>query len=67
MRIDIDIEDQLLEEALSFSNVKTKQELIDDALREYIRLRKRKDMAELAGLISFDDDFDHKQMREIRG
>ena len=66
MRTNIDIDDSLLEEAFSVSSVKTKKGLIHEALREYIKLKKRKDLAELAGLIEFHQGYDHKKCRETR-
>ena len=67
MRTNIVIDDNLLEEAFSVSQTKTKKDLIHEALRELIRLRKRKDLTELAGAIEFYDGFDHKKLRELRG
>ncbi len=55
-----------LEEAFAVSHLRTKKDLIHDALKEYVRLKKRKDLTELAGFIEFDSNFDHKKMREIR-
>ncbi|MCP4755047.1 MAG: type II toxin-antitoxin system VapB family antitoxin [Proteobacteria bacterium] len=66
MRTNIDIDDNLLEEALSVSKVRTKKDLIHEALKTYVRLKKRKDMTELAGIIDFEKGFDHKKMRETR-
>ncbi len=65
MRTNVDINDELLDEAFSVSNLRSKKDLIHDALREYIRLKKRKDLTELAGTISFFDGFDHKEMRKF--
>ncbi len=65
MRTNIDINDELLEEAFSVSNLRSKKDLIHDALREYIKLKKRKDLTELAGTINFFDGFDHKEMRKF--
>jgi Arc/MetJ family transcription regulator len=48
VRTNIVIDDQLLEEAFSVSQGKTKKEIIHEALKEMIRLRKRKDLTELA-------------------
>ena len=53
MRTNIVIDDQLLEEAFSVSRSKTKKEIIHEALRELIRLKKRKDLTDLAGRIFF--------------
>ncbi|MCD6186245.1 MAG: type II toxin-antitoxin system VapB family antitoxin [Deltaproteobacteria bacterium] len=66
MRTNIDIDNGLLEEAFSVSQVRTKKDLIHEALREYIRLNKRKDLAELAGSIEFYEGYDHKKLRETR-
>jgi Arc/MetJ family transcription regulator len=67
MRTNINIDDDLLKQAFSLSNVRTKRELIHEALREFIRLKGRKDLTELAGFIEFDKNFDHKNLRKTRG
>jgi Arc/MetJ family transcription regulator len=67
MRTNINIDDALLEEAFTFSNARTKKDLIHEALREFIRLKKRKDLTELAGRIRFRKNYDHKKMRALRG
>ena len=66
MRTNIDINEELLEEAFSVSHVRSKKDLIHDALREYIRLKKRKDLTELAGTIEFHEGYDHKELRKTR-
>ena len=66
MRTNIDIDDELLEEAFAVSRVKSKKDLIHDALREYVRLKKRKDLTELAGMIDFYEGYDHKELRKTR-
>ena len=67
MRTNIVIDDELLKEAFSVSNAKTKKDLIHEALRELIRLKKRKDLTELAGSIKFYKNFNHKNLRKLRG
>ncbi len=64
MRTNIDINDELLEEAFSVSQVRSKKDLIHDALREYVRLKKRKDLTELAGTIEFYEGYNHKELRK---
>jgi Arc/MetJ family transcription regulator len=66
MRTNVVIDDVLMEEAFSVSQSKTKKEIIHEALKELIRLKKRKDLADLAGRISFYTGFDHKALRKIR-
>ena len=53
MRTNIVIDDELSNEAFAVSNVKTKKDLIHEALKEFIHLKKRKDLTELAGAIKF--------------
>ena len=65
MRTNIVIDENLLEEAFSVSEAKTKKDLVHEALGELIRLRKRKDLTELAGTIEFYEDFDHKKLRKL--
>jgi Arc/MetJ family transcription regulator len=67
MRTNIVIDDKLLEEAFSVSRMKTKKALVEEALRELIRLKKRRDLTELAGSIEFYKNYDHKKLRRIRG
>lgn len=66
MTTNIDINEELLDEAFSVSQARSKKDLIHEALREYIRLRKRKDLTELAGTIEFQSEFNHKKMRQTR-
>lgn len=66
MRTNIDINDELLEEAFSVSKARSKKDLIHNALREYIRLRKRKNLTELAGTIEFNEGYNHKKLRKTR-
>jgi len=65
VRTNIVIDDELITEAFSVSRAKTKKDLIHEALKELIRLKKRKDLTELSGRISFYPGFDHKELRKI--
>ncbi|MBW2663255.1 MAG: type II toxin-antitoxin system VapB family antitoxin [Deltaproteobacteria bacterium] len=49
----------------SVSRAGTKKHLIHEALKELIRLRKRKDLTELAGSIKFHKGFDHKKFYRL--
>ena len=66
MRTNIVLDDELVTEALSLTGAKNKSELIRLAIVELIRVRKRKNLFDLAGQIEFYDDFDHKKARELR-
>ncbi len=67
MRTNIVLDEKLVQEAFAVSEHRTKKDLIHEALRVFIRLKKRKDLSELAGKIAFSDDFDHKTLRKLRG
>ena len=67
MRTNIVIDDDLLNEAFSLSNARTKKDLIHEALQLFVTMKKRKDLTELAGSISFYDGYDHKELRRTRG
>lgn len=64
MRTNIDLDENLVNEAFKYAGVKTKKELVNIALQEFIEMHKRKDLAEIKGEISFFEDYDYKKMRE---
>jgi Arc/MetJ family transcription regulator len=66
MRTNIVLDETLIKEATTLTGVRTKRELIDLVLRELIRSRRKKNLFDLAGKIQFADDYDHKQLRELR-
>jgi Arc/MetJ family transcription regulator len=66
MRTNIVIDDNLLADAFSVSGAKTKKELIHEALRQYVQLKRRKDLTALAGKVEFLTDYDHKKLRKLR-
>lgn len=64
MRTNIVLDDELVREAQALSQIKTKRELIDTALREFVAHRKRLDLRDLKGSYSLREDYDHKQTRK---
>ena len=64
MRTNIDLNDQLVEEAFKYAdNVKSKRELIEVALREFVAHHKMKDLRDLKGKIEFADEYGYKALR----
>jgi Arc/MetJ family transcription regulator len=63
MRTNIVLDDELVEEAFQYSTAKTKKDLIDEALREFVQQRKRKDLRELRGKVDFAEGYDYKELR----
>jgi Arc/MetJ family transcription regulator len=66
MRTNIVLDDDLVREGFRLTEARTKRELIHMALEELIRVRRKRNLAELAGRIELRDDFDHKAMRNVR-
>ncbi len=67
MRTNIVLDDDLVEEAFRVTSARTKRELVTMALKELIRIKRKKNLAELAGRIRLRGDYDHKELREVRG
>ena len=63
MRTNIVLDDGLVTEAFKYSKAKTKRELVDLALREFISSHKRKNLLDLYGKGGIDPDYDYKKLR----
>lgn len=59
------IDEKLLKEALALSNHLTENQLIEDALREYVQRRKQQKILELFGTIDYEENYDYKQQRQV--
>jgi Arc/MetJ family transcription regulator len=63
MRTNIVLDDALVKEAFRHAPVKTKRELVDLALREFVASRKRRDIRDLIGKVGLDPAYDYKKAR----
>ena len=63
MRTNIVLNEQLVAEAQLLSNITTKRELIETALKEFIAARKRLDLRDLKGCKELAADYDYKAAR----
>lgn len=50
MRTNIDLDDELVAEAMRRTGLKTKKAIVDEALRTLVRLERQKDILELEGI-----------------
>ena len=66
MRTNIVLDDALVQEAQALSQIKTKRELVDIALREFVAHRKRLDLRELKGIGELRSDYDYKSTRGMQ-
>lgn len=64
MRTNIELDDKLMKEAIKLSKIKTKKELVNIALEEYVKKLKRIELANLFGKIEWEGDLD--EMRTSR-
>jgi Arc/MetJ family transcription regulator len=63
MRTNIVIDDDLVSEAFKYAKVKTKRELVDLALKEFVAIHKRRNLMEIFGKGDIRDDYNHKKLR----
>ena len=66
MKTTLELNEELVKEALSLTDFQTEKELIEFALQEIIRTRKKRNLLDLSGKIEFADNYDYKALRENR-
>lgn len=66
MATNLNIDQQLLQEAQRLSGKKTKRETVNEALAEYIQRRKQQEILAIFGTIDLDPDYDYKKARRRR-
>jgi Arc/MetJ family transcription regulator len=63
MATNLEIDNELIQEALKLGGHRTKRAVVEVALQEYVQRRKQLKIAELFGTIEYEDDYDYKQQR----
>ncbi len=63
MATNLEIDNELIEEALRLGGHRTKRAVVEEALQEYVQRRKQMTITELFGTIEYEDDYDYKQQR----
>jgi len=66
MRTNVALDEKLVTEATILTGAPTKRELLDLALRELIRARRKKNLFDLAGQIDFAEEYDYKAARALQ-
>lgn len=64
MLTNLELNDKFVQEAFSYANVSTKQDLINLALQEYVDVPRRYNMSELLGKVKIREDYDYKSLRQ---
>ncbi|WP_245586419.1 type II toxin-antitoxin system VapB family antitoxin [Olivibacter sitiensis] len=63
MRTNIELDDQLVKQALQISNLKTKKDVVHEALKQYVASLKRKKLLALRDKGTWEGDLE--QMRSL--
>lgn len=63
VRTNIDLDNDLVEQAMRLTDIRTKKELVHRALQEFVENHGRLDVRELRGRIRFRSDYDYKRLR----
>lgn len=66
MRTNIELDDDLVALAQKLSGMRTKKDVIHEALRSYVESHRRRSLLELAGKIQFAPGYDYKALRQGR-
>jgi len=66
MHTNIDINEDLLKEAMVLGHLKTKKAIVNEALADYVMRLKQQRILELFGKVDFDPDYDYKAARRAR-
>jgi len=66
MATNVQIDPDLIRDALVLGGKRTKREVIEEALREYVLRRKQQQLPILFGKIDYDPEYDYKQQRARR-
>ena len=64
MRTNIVLDDRLVNEAFRYTSAKTKKELINLALKEFIENHQRPNILDIRGKVQIRDDYDYKILRQ---
>jgi Arc/MetJ family transcription regulator len=63
MRTNIVLDEELIQEAFKYTQAKTKRELVELALREFVENHRRRDLMDLFGKGGIRTDYDYKKLR----
>jgi len=66
MPTNLALDDKLLRAAMRIGRMRTKRETVNEALKEFVERRQQKRILDLAGTITFREDWDYKKDRRDR-
>lgn len=66
MRTNIDIDDKLLKEAMKYTKLSTKKDVVNFVLDDYVRLQKRKLLLSLRGKVKWEGNLNEMRTYDKR-
>lgn len=66
MATNLQIDQSLLEQAKSLAGFPTKRETVNEALKEFVQSRLRRQLLQLRGQIEYFEDYDYKALRRAK-
>ncbi len=63
MSTNLEIDNNLIQEAFKLGGHRTKRAVVGEALQEYVQRHKQLTITELFGTIQYEDDYDYKEQR----
>jgi Arc/MetJ family transcription regulator len=67
MRTNIVIDDKLMARAQELSGIDTKRQVVDEALRLFIRINEQKTVRKLRGKLTWEGDLGEQRRSRIKG
>ncbi|MCF2442929.1 type II toxin-antitoxin system VapB family antitoxin [Dyadobacter sp. CY345] len=66
MRTNVEIDDSLMEEAMQLTQIKTKKQIIESALKEFIAATHRKQLMSLRGKVEWEGNLDDMRIQDVQ-
>lgn len=67
MRTNIVLDDKLIERAQKLSGIKTKREVVEQALRTFVQLREQAEVRSLRGKLRWEGNLDEQRQSRLLG
>jgi len=67
MTTNIDLDRELIDQALAISGHRTKKAVVNQALKEFVRRHKQQGIVDLFGEVEYEADYDYKAHRKRGG
>ena len=65
MRTNIDIDDELMQQAMRLGGVATKKAAVDEALRLFVRIKAQAGIRELFGTVQWEGDLEQSRQNRL--